>query len=169
MHCCANWWQFSVQFPKRVTRHQKNIEGRHCWKKNKKEFTCNLPNTPGEIVSFLITLAIRALSHAFDRIAQLLTGMSCTSASRYSICTRPKQKKRPSLVIVMRISANYNCTERTGTDGKKWSFSLTIKWYKQQQTVCFSWSMFRKASLMCSATNRQMFVFFSIWWSSTSP
>ena len=169
MHCCANWWQFSVQFPKRVTRHQKNIEGRHCWKKNKKELTCNLPNTPGEIVSFLITLAIRVLSHAFDRIAQLLTGMSCTSASRYSICTRPKQKKKPSSVIVMRISANYNCTERTGTDGKKWSFSLTIKWYKQQQTVCFSWSMFRKASLMYSATKRQMFVFFSIWWSSTSP
>ena len=95
--------------------------------KNKKELTCNLPNTPGEIVSFLITLAIRVLSHAFDRIAQLLTGMSCTSASRYSICTRPKQKKKPSSVIVMRISANYNCTERTGTDEKKWSFSLTIK------------------------------------------
>ena len=111
---------------KKVTRHQKNIKRRHCWKKQR-ELTCNLPNTPGEIVSFLITLAIRVLSHAFDRIAQLLTGMSCTSASRYSICTRPKQKKRPSSVIVMRISANYNCTERTGTDGKKWSFSLTIK------------------------------------------
>ena len=86
-------------------------------KKNKRELTCNLPNTPGEIVSFLITLAIRVLSHAFDRIAQLLTGMSCTSASRYSICTRPKQKKKPSSVIVMRISANYNCTKRTRTDG----------------------------------------------------
>ena len=90
--------------------------------KNKKELTCNLPNTPGEIVSFLITLAIRVLSHAFDRIAQLLTGVSCTSASRYSICTRPKQKKKPSSVIVMRISANYNCTERTGTDGKSGRF-----------------------------------------------
>jgi hypothetical protein len=86
--------------------------------KNKKELTCNLPNTPGEIVSFLITLAIRVLSHAFDRIAQLLTGMSCTSASRYSICSSPKTKEKPSSVIVMSISANYNCTERTITDGK---------------------------------------------------
>ena len=62
--------------------------------KKQRELTCNLPNTPGEIVSFLITLAIRVLSHAFDRITQLLTGMSWTNASRYSIFTRPNKKKR---------------------------------------------------------------------------
>ena len=70
----------------------KEHKKRNCWKKQR-ELTCNLPNTPVEMVSFLITLAIRVLSHAFDRIAQVLTGMSWTSASRYSIFTRPNKKK----------------------------------------------------------------------------
>jgi hypothetical protein len=52
--------------------------------------TCNLPKTPGLILSFFFTLLINELSQASTRGLQSLITSSTSSESRYNICSLKK-------------------------------------------------------------------------------
>ena len=167
MHCCANWWQFLCNFQKSDQTSTGYLKKKKLLEKKENSLVICRTHQERWYPSWSPWQLEYYPMHSIESRSCLL---GCHGQAHQGIVSSPDPaKEKPSSVIIRSISANYNCTERTGTDGKKWSFSLTIKWYKQQQTVCFSWSMFRKASLMCSATKRQMFVLLSIWWSSTSP